>query len=80
MDPLKWVVLVLHLLFAVALILIVLLQSGKQAGLSGSIAGGAETFFGKNKGRTIDAMLSRMTSVAAILFIVTSIYLFILFK
>jgi len=59
----------------VSLIVIVLLQSGKQAGISGLISGGAETFFGKNKGRTIDAMLSKYTSVAAILFLVTSIVL-----
>jgi preprotein translocase subunit SecG len=56
----------------------VLLQSGKQAGLSGSIAGGAETFFGKNKGRTIDALLSKYTAVAAIAFLVTSVWLTIL--
>jgi preprotein translocase subunit SecG len=54
---------------------VVLLQSGKQAGLSGSIAGGAETFFGKNKGRTVDALLSKWTAVAAILFLVTSVAL-----
>lgn len=66
---------VVHLIVTVALIVIVLLQSGKSAGLSGSIAGGAETFFGKNKGRTIDAMLSKFTSVAAIVFLITSLAL-----
>jgi preprotein translocase subunit SecG len=71
---------VLHILFCISIIVIVLLQSGKQAGLSGSIAGGAETFFGKNKGRTIDAMLSKYTTVAAIGFIVTSIVLQVLMK
>lgn len=69
------IVTIIHIIVAVALILIVLLQSGKQAGLSGSIAGGAETFFGKNKGRTIDGILSKWTSVAAIVFIVTSVVL-----
>ncbi|UKI38522.1 MAG: preprotein translocase subunit SecG [Clostridiales bacterium] len=50
------------------------MQSGKEAGLSGSIAGGAETFFSvKNKARTIDGMLSRLTTVLAILFIVISL-------
>lgn len=48
-EPLRVIVNVLHILFAISIIVIVLLQSGKQAGLSGSIAGGAETFFGKNK-------------------------------
>lgn len=65
----------LHIIFAVSLIVIVLLQSGKQAGLSGSIAGGAETFFGKNRGRTIDALLSKYTAFAAIFFLVTSVAL-----
>ena len=54
---------ILHIVVAVALIIIVLLQSGKSYGLSGSIAGGAETFFGKNKGRTIDAILSKLTTI-----------------
>lgn len=57
---------ILHLIFSISLIVIVLLQSGRRAGLSGSIAGGAETFFGKNKGRTIDAILGKYTAVAAI--------------
>ena len=69
-----------HILFAVSIIVIVLLQSGKSAGLSGAIAGGAETFFGKNKGRTIDAMLSKYTSFAAIAFLVTSIALYLILK
>ena len=54
-------IVILHIIVAIALIAIVLMQSGKTAGLSGSIAGGAETFFGKNKGRTIDAVLSKIT-------------------
>lgn len=49
MEAAKWIVNILHIIFAISIIIIVLLQSGKQAGLSGSIAGGAETFFGKNK-------------------------------
>ncbi len=67
---------IFHIIFAVSIIVIVLLQSGKSAGLSGIIAGGAETFFGKNKGRTIDAMLSKYTAFAAIAFLVTSIVLY----
>jgi preprotein translocase subunit SecG len=67
-----------HIIFSVSIIVIVLLQSGKTAGLSGIIAGGAETFFGKNKGRTIDAMLSKYTAIAAIAFLFTSIILYAL--
>ncbi len=66
---------ILHIVVAVALIIIVLLQSGKSYGLSGSIAGGAETFFGKNKGRTIDAILSKLTTIVAVIFLITSIVL-----
>ncbi len=76
----KWIVNIVHIIFAISIIVIVLLQSGKQAGLSGSIAGGAETFFGKNKGRTIDAMLGKYTAFAAIAFLVTSVALFLLIK
>ncbi len=69
------VLIVIHVIISVILIAVVLLQHGKQQGLSGSIAGGAETFFGKNKGRTIDAMLKKFTSVFAALFIISSVTL-----
>lgn len=64
---------IIHVVISLALIVVVLLQHGKQQGLSGAIAGGAETFFGKNKGRTIDAMLKKFTAVVAILFIISSV-------
>ena len=60
---------------ALFLVIAVLMQSGKSHGLSGSIAGGAETFFGKNKGRTVDAMLKKFTAVIASLFVISSIVL-----
>lgn len=66
---------IIHIVIAVVLVLTVLLQHGKQQGMSGAIAGGAETFFGKNKGRTIDAMLKKFTAVFAILFIISSLAL-----
>ena len=69
-----------HVVLALVLVLVVLLQSGKSAGLSGSIGGGAETFFGKNKARTLDGMLEKATAVVAFLFIVTSIVLAIVVK
>jgi preprotein translocase subunit SecG len=71
---------ILHIIIALSIIIIVLMQSGKSAGLSGTIAGGAETFFGKNKGRTIDAMLNKYTTFAAIAFLVTSIVLYFILK
>ena len=57
------------------LIVIVLMQPGKSDGLSGSIAGAADTFFSKNKSRTIDAALAKWTGVVAGLFIVLSLVL-----
>ena len=68
----------LMILLAVAsiiLIVSVLLQSGNSAGLSGSIAGGAEQLFGKKKSRGYEAILTKVTSIAAVLFVVLSIAL-----
>jgi len=72
MTTLTLVLTITHALVSIALIVIVLLQQGKQQGLSGAIAGGAETFFGKNKARTIDSMLKKFTTVVAALFIINS--------
>ncbi|HEY8420478.1 MAG TPA: preprotein translocase subunit SecG [Thermoclostridium sp.] len=74
------VVNILHIIVCIAIIIIVLLQSGRSAGISGAIAGGAETFFGKNKGRTIDAMLSKYTKFALAVFLLTSVILTWLLK
>lgn len=52
------------------LIAVVMLQSGKSAGLSGAIAGGMDTFLAKNKAKSWDAKLARWTKYIAILFIV----------
>lgn len=66
---------IIHVVISVILVVAVLMQHGKQQGLSGAIAGGAETFFGKNKGKTIDAILKKVTAVVAILFVASSITL-----
>ncbi len=63
----------LHVIVVIVLIATVLLQSGKSAGLSGAISGGAETVFGKKKG--LDALLNKVTTVTAVVFIVNSIVL-----
>ncbi len=55
---------------SIVLIAVVMLQSGKSAGLSGAIAGGADTFLSKNKAKTMDAKLARWTKYVAILFMV----------
>ncbi|MDP4105658.1 MAG: preprotein translocase subunit SecG [Bacillota bacterium] len=63
----------LLVIVSVALIIIVLLQSGKSAGLSGAISGGAEQLFGKQKARGIDLILHRITVVLAVLFFLLAI-------
>ena len=67
---------ILHLIVALVVIAGVLLQSGKSAGLSGVIDGGATSIFGKKKG--LDEKLSRLTTIAAIVFMITSLVLAIL--
>jgi preprotein translocase subunit SecG len=71
---------IVHVILAVLLVVVVLFQSGKTAGLSGSIGGGAETFFGKNKARTLDGILAKLTSIVAVLFIITSFVLSLIIK
>jgi preprotein translocase subunit SecG len=69
---------VLHIVVCVVLVLVILLQSSKVQGLSGIIQGGAETFFGKNKGRSYEGKLAKLTAAFMILFIITSVGLVIL--
>ena len=71
----KIVVTVIQLLSGLFLIAVVLLQSGKSAGLSGAIAGGADTFMAKNKAKTWDAKLAKWTKWVAILFMVLTLVL-----
>ena len=68
MDILHTLVTVLLIIDVLALITVVLLQSGKSAGLSGAISGGAEQLFGKQKARGMDLVLHRTTIVLSVLF------------
>jgi len=65
---------VIHILISIGLIAGVLLQSGKSAGLSGAIDGGAEAFFGSKK-KGMDEKLNKLTMFAAVAFMVTSVLL-----
>ena len=60
------------------LIVAVLLQSSKSHRLSGTIAGGAETFFGKTKGSSLDKKLSKLTIVVAIVFVLVVLAVYLL--
>ena len=66
------------LLMAVFLVVAILMQSGKDKRLSGTIAGGAETFFGKEKASTMDKMLSKVTTVVAIVFAVLVVVMYMI--
>lgn len=65
LDVTNIVLTVVLILSSLLLIVVVLLQPGKSAGLSGAIAGGAETFFGKNKAKTYEGKLALATKITA---------------
>ena len=69
---------IILLVLAIALVVLVLFQSGKEKNLSGSIAGGAETFFGKTKGSDISKKLSVITTVLSIVFVLLVIAMYLL--
>ena len=69
---------VLQLLCGLAIILVVLFQSGKSAGLSGAIGGVADSFLAKNKAKTMDAKLARATKWVGAVFLVLTFVLLVL--
>ncbi|NLB52020.1 MAG: preprotein translocase subunit SecG [Syntrophomonadaceae bacterium] len=73
---LKTLVLILQVICALGLITTVLLQSGRSAGLSGSIAGGGEALFGKKKG--VDDLLAKITGYLSVLFMILTLALAII--
>lgn len=71
----KTIMMILHVLLSIALITVVILQSGRSAGLSGAITGGAETLFGKKKG--MDELLGKVTLIVAVFYAATALVLVI---
>lgn len=61
------------ILVSLFIIVVILLQQGHRAGITGAISGGADTFLSKNKARTFDATLARFTKYIAILFFVLAL-------
>ncbi|MBR5708587.1 MAG: preprotein translocase subunit SecG [Oscillospiraceae bacterium] len=78
MLVMKLALTIIQLVCCLAVVAVVLLQSGKSAGLSGAISGVADTFLAKNKSRTVDAKLARATKWLAIVFVVLTLLLNIL--
>ena len=77
MEPVAIIIAVIDILISIGLVLLVIFQEGSSKGL-GIIGGGAETFFGKSKGRSIDAILKKLTTVAAVIFAVLTIILYLM--
>ena len=71
----KTAILVVHLVICVAIIAIVVLQSGKTSGLSGALSGSSDTFLSKNKSKSLDARLARATKWFAGVFVILTIVL-----
>lgn len=69
MAILKIVLTVIFILISIALTVIILMQEGKSAGL-GAIAGAADTYWGRNKGRSMEGMLVKITRILVVAFIV----------
>ena len=66
---------VLEVLLSIALIVVVLLQSGKEAGLSGALSGNNDTYLSKNKGKSMDKMLASSTKWIALAWILATLLL-----
>lgn len=73
MSTVKLVLSIVEVIACVFLTIVVLLQQGARQGLSGSIAGGADTFFGQSKASNMQRTLSRLTTVMGIIFVVVAV-------
>lgn len=74
MEALKIIITIIFILVCVALVVLVLMQEGKSAGL-GSIAGAAESYWGKNKGRSMEGLMVKITKWLAVSFMVLAVIL-----
>ena len=74
MEIVKYILIALEALASIALIVVVLMQSGKEAGL-GAIAGGADTYMGKNKGNSMEQKIAASTKWVAIVWLVLTLAL-----
>ena len=74
MEALRVVINIIFILVCVALTVLVLMQEGKSAGL-GSISGAAETYWCRNKGRSMEGMLVKITKILAVFFMFLAVVL-----
>lgn len=77
MNAFHIIIAVIDILVCIGLVVLVIFQEGNAKGL-GIIGGGADTFFGKSKGRSMDRVLKKLTTVAAVVFAALTILLYLL--
>lgn len=75
MDILKLIVEIIYILVCIALTFVVLRQEGKTGGLSGALTGSSDTYWAKNKGRSVEGTLVKATKYLAAAFILLSVVL-----
>ena len=75
MNALHTILTIIQVILAVGLVVIVTIQSGKSAGLSGSIGGMADSYWGRNKSRSMEGKLEKLTKYAAILWLILALVL-----
>ena len=75
MQVIEIILIVLECLVSLALVLVVLFQSGKEAGLSGALAGKSETYLSKNKSAALDKKLATSTKWVALAWVVLTLVL-----
>ena len=80
MDVVKIILNIILALDCLAIVILVLMQEGKSAGLSGAIAGGADTFFGKQKAKSYEGLMLLGTKICAAVFLVLAVALAIVAK
>ena len=74
MAVLRTILTIVYIIACLALVVVVLLQEGKSAGL-GAISGAAETYWGKNKGRSMEGMLVKSTKILSVVFMLLTVVL-----
>ena len=74
MTVLKTILTILFIIISLGITVVILMQEGKTAGL-GAISGAADTYWGKNKGRSMEGILVKITRVCVILFLVLAVVL-----
>ena len=74
MEILKTILTIVFIIVSLVITVVILMQEGKQAGL-GAIAGAADTYWGKNKGRSMEGMLVKITKICVVAFLLLAVIL-----